>query len=62
LIAADNHRFAKALLRQGKASEALPHAQQAVAIYTALGSPELAKARAILTECEAVLERPRAES
>ena len=51
LIAEDNHRLAKALMRQGKAGEALPHAQRAVDIYSRLGSPDLAEAQAILAEC-----------
>jgi Flp pilus assembly protein TadD len=55
LIASDNHRLAKALVRQGKAAEALAHAQKAVEIFTHLGLPDLAEAQAILTECEAVL-------
>jgi tetratricopeptide (TPR) repeat protein len=55
LIAADNHRLAQALLRQGGAAEALPHAQTAVEIYTRLGSPDLADAQATLTECEAAV-------
>lgn len=55
LIALDNHRLAQALLRQGRAAEALPHAQKAVQIYTRLGSPYLAAAQAILTECEAAV-------
>jgi tetratricopeptide (TPR) repeat protein len=52
LIALDNHRLALALLRQGRAAEALPHAQKAVEIFTRLGSPYLAEAQAILTKCE----------
>ena len=55
LIASNNHRLAKALLRQGRAAEALPHAQKAVDIYTRLGSPNLTAAHAILTDCEAAL-------
>ncbi|MEQ1747863.1 MAG: tetratricopeptide repeat protein [Prosthecobacter sp.] len=52
LIAGDNHRLAAALLFQGRAAEALPHAQTAVEIYTRLGSPDLAAAQATLNECE----------
>lgn len=52
LIALDNNRLAEAFLRQGRAAEALPHAQKAVEIYTRLGLPNLADAQAILTECE----------
>ena len=55
LIALDNHHLAQALLRQGRAAEALPHAQKAVEIYTRLGSPILADAQATLTECEAAI-------
>lgn len=45
--------LAKALVRQGKAAEALPHARRSVEIYTKLDSPRLTAARAILAECEA---------
>ena len=50
-----NHRLAEALLRQGRAAEALPHARKAVEIYTRLGSPVLAGVQATLTECEAAV-------
>lgn len=53
LIASNNHRLAEALVRQGKAAEALPHARRAVDLFTRLGSPDLAYAQATLTECEA---------
>lgn len=55
LIASDNSRLAVALVRQGRAAEALPHAQRAEEIYTRLGSPDLAAAQAILDECEEAL-------
>ena len=55
LIATNNHRLAQALLRQGQAAEALPHAQKAVYIYTRLGIPDLAHAKTTITECEAAL-------
>ncbi len=55
LIARDSHRLAQALVRQGQAAEALPHARRAVEIYTHLGHPDLASAQAILAECEAAL-------
>lgn len=51
LIAGNNHLLAQALVHQGKAPFALPHAQRAVEIYTRLGSPSLAKAQATLDEC-----------
>jgi tetratricopeptide (TPR) repeat protein len=52
LIAGDNYRLAQALVRQGKAAEALPYARRAVDIYTRLGSSDLAAAQATLRECE----------
>ncbi len=55
LIASDNHRLAHALVRQGRAAEALPHARKAVEIYTRLGSPDLADAQATLAECKAAI-------
>ncbi len=52
LIASNSHRLAYALVRQGKAAEALPHARRAVEICTHLSLPELINAKAILSECE----------
>lgn len=52
LTAGANRYLAVAFLRQGKAAEALPHAQRAVELYTRLDHPDLAKAQATLTECE----------
>jgi tetratricopeptide (TPR) repeat protein len=57
LIARSSYCLAYALACQGKAAEALPHAQFAVEIYTHLGLPDLAAAQAIVTECEAALDK-----
>ena len=55
LIAASNHHLARSLVHQGKAAEALPHAQMAVDIFTHLGSPHVADAQITLNECEAAV-------
>jgi tetratricopeptide (TPR) repeat protein len=52
LIAEDCRWLAEALVRQGRAAEALPYAHRSVAIYTELRSPRLAAAEEILRECE----------
>jgi len=52
LMAVNNQRIARALARQGRASEGLPHARRAVEIYEKLGSPNLEWARQALAECE----------
>ena len=57
LIALDCLRLGKALVCQGKATEALPLASRAVEILTNLGSPDLANAQAILAECEEAMPR-----
>ena len=52
VIAANCLHLAKALARQGRKPDALPHARRAVEIYTALRSPDLEAARQTLAECE----------
>ncbi|HVF42958.1 MAG TPA: tetratricopeptide repeat protein, partial [Pyrinomonadaceae bacterium] len=52
LIAHDCWCLAKALIQQGRKSEALPHARRAIEIFTALRSPSLEAACQTLTECE----------
>jgi tetratricopeptide (TPR) repeat protein len=52
LIAHDCLCLAQALARQGRKPEALPHAQRAAEIYTALRSPNLEVAQQTLAECE----------
>ena len=53
LIAGNHHNLALALLKQQRAAEALPHAREAMAIFTQLRSPDLSEAEATLAECEA---------
>lgn len=52
LIASNCYRIAKAMVCQEKSTEALPYAERAVEIFTRLGTPRLAAARALLKECE----------
>jgi tetratricopeptide (TPR) repeat protein len=56
LVAGNHQQIAKALLKQQRATEALPHAEKAVETYARLsGSPDLADAQATLAECQAAL-------
>ncbi|HRH94337.1 MAG TPA: tetratricopeptide repeat protein [Prosthecobacter sp.] len=55
MIAEDCRRLSTALVRQGKTAEARPYAQRAVDTFTRFNSPLLAKAQAILAECDASL-------
>ena len=61
LIGSNCHRLAKALARQGRPDEGLPHAQRAVAIFSKLRKPDgLAHAQDALHECsQAAPEPPR---
>jgi Fic family protein len=51
LIASDCRRIAIALLRQDKATKALPYARRSVEIFAHLGTPDFSTAQSILTEC-----------
>ncbi len=53
LIASNHHRLAVAQLRQQRPAEALPHAREAVEIFTPLRHRDLPEAQATLAECEA---------
>ncbi|HWB04874.1 MAG TPA: tetratricopeptide repeat protein [Verrucomicrobiales bacterium] len=55
LIAGNSYRLAKALVRQGKATEALKYACRAVNILKRLRSPDLTSAEEILEECASAL-------
>ena len=52
LIAFLCRQLATALLRQGKTTEARPHAQRAVELFTRLSAPDVVIARQILAECD----------
>ena len=52
LIAANCALLAKALARQGRKADVLPLAQRAVDLFTQLRSPDLARARKTLQECQ----------
>jgi tetratricopeptide (TPR) repeat protein len=52
LIARDLRVLAQALVRRGKALEAVPYAQRAVEIWEKLGSPEAETARNVLREAQ----------
>lgn len=58
MIAFNHRTLAEALRRQQRAAEALPHAQEAVAIFTRLRHRALAEAEATLAACLAALAGP----
>ena len=53
VIAGNRYCLAQSLVHQGRDAEALPHARQAVEIFTQLRHPDLAQAQAVLRECGA---------
>ena len=57
LIAWNHSTLAEAMLAQQQPATALPHAQQAVAIYARLTSPSLAYAQATLAKCQQALTK-----
>jgi tetratricopeptide (TPR) repeat protein len=52
LIASNHHRLARAIMQQGRAAAATPHARRSVEIFTLLGLPNLTIAKALLAQCE----------
>ncbi|MEN9867717.1 MAG: hypothetical protein RL748_3307 [Pseudomonadota bacterium] len=57
-IGDNHHHLAIALHMQRSSREAIPHALQAVTIFTQLRSPNLAEATATLTACEQAAKQP----
>lgn len=58
LIASDCDCLAEALAQQDRGAEGLPYARRAVAIFTRLGSPKLARAQKTLGRCEQAIVPP----
>jgi hypothetical protein len=59
VIGADCRRLAKALARQGRAAEGLPHAQRAVDVFSKLKKPDqLAAAQDALRACTQLEPKP----
>jgi tetratricopeptide (TPR) repeat protein len=57
-IGKNRHTLAEALHQQQRSSAAIPHAREAVVIFTRLQSPKLAKAAATLAACEQAATAP----